>query len=110
MGGMLTRQPVSVGGSGSSYIYGYVDANYQPGMSKEECLRFVANGNTPQDPGIWDLVWGQVVGRPRHPGRCWKGTALSWGEGNSGVQGGYRGKLERVLGPRLLGQRVEVGY
>ncbi|XP_006029625.1 proteasome subunit beta type-6 [Alligator sinensis] len=43
MGGMLTRQPVSVGGSGSSYIYGYVDANYQPGMSKEECLRFVAN-------------------------------------------------------------------
>ncbi|KAG5260591.1 hypothetical protein AALO_G00294210 [Alosa alosa] len=42
VGGMLTRQPVSVGGSGSSYIYGYVDSNYRTGMSKEECLRFAA--------------------------------------------------------------------
>ncbi|KAG7464587.1 hypothetical protein MATL_G00166960 [Megalops atlanticus] len=42
VGGMLTRQPVSVGGSGSTYIYGYVDSNYKPGMSKEECLRFTA--------------------------------------------------------------------
>ncbi|KAI1902818.1 hypothetical protein AGOR_G00020030 [Albula goreensis] len=42
MGGMLVRQPVSVGGSGSSYIYGFMDSNYKPGMSKEECLRFTA--------------------------------------------------------------------
>uniref|UniRef100_A0A8C9U3K3 Proteasome subunit beta n=1 Tax=Scleropages formosus TaxID=113540 RepID=A0A8C9U3K3_SCLFO len=37
MGGMLVRQPVSVGGSGSSYVYGFVDSNYRSGMSKEEC-------------------------------------------------------------------------
>ncbi|XP_038624643.1 proteasome subunit beta type-6 [Tachyglossus aculeatus] len=43
MGGMMVRQPFSIGGSGSSYIYGYVDASYQPGMSKEECLHFTAN-------------------------------------------------------------------
>ncbi|MCJ8748379.1 hypothetical protein PDJAM_G00164110 [Pangasius djambal] len=42
MGGMLVRQPVSVGGSGSSYIYGFVDSNYRSGMTKEECLRFTA--------------------------------------------------------------------
>ncbi|XP_076867671.1 proteasome subunit beta type-6-like [Brachyhypopomus gauderio] len=42
MGGMLVRQPVSVGGSGSSYIYGFVDSNYRTGMTKEECLRFTA--------------------------------------------------------------------
>ncbi|KAG9338999.1 hypothetical protein JZ751_024397 [Albula glossodonta] len=47
MGGMLVRQPVSVGGSGSSYIYGFMDSNYKPGMSKEECLRFTAQGESP---------------------------------------------------------------
>ncbi|XP_035266396.1 proteasome subunit beta type-6 [Anguilla anguilla] len=42
VGGMLVRQPVSVGGSGSTYVYGYVDSNYKTGMNKEECLRFTA--------------------------------------------------------------------
>uniref|UniRef100_A0A8C2CC86 Proteasome subunit beta n=1 Tax=Cyprinus carpio TaxID=7962 RepID=A0A8C2CC86_CYPCA len=46
VGGMMTRQPVSVGGSGSSYIYGFVDSNYKPAMSKEECLKFTAEGQT----------------------------------------------------------------
>ncbi|XP_020320432.1 proteasome subunit beta type-6 [Oncorhynchus kisutch] len=40
MGGMIVRQPMSVGGSGSSYIYGFMDSNYKPGMTKEECLHF----------------------------------------------------------------------
>ncbi|XP_077171614.1 LOW QUALITY PROTEIN: proteasome subunit beta type-6 [Paroedura picta] len=43
MGGMMVRQPFSIGGSGSSYIYGFVDASYKPGMTKEECLTFTAN-------------------------------------------------------------------
>uniref|UniRef100_V9LA76 Proteasome subunit beta n=1 Tax=Callorhinchus milii TaxID=7868 RepID=V9LA76_CALMI len=43
LGGMMVRQPFSVGGSGSIYIYGYVDSSYKPGMSKEECLSFTAN-------------------------------------------------------------------
>ncbi|XP_036436643.1 proteasome subunit beta type-6 [Colossoma macropomum] len=43
MGGMLVRQPVSVGGSGSSYIYGFIDSKYKSGMTKEECLRFTAD-------------------------------------------------------------------
>lgn len=43
IGGMCVRQSVSIGGSGSSYVYGYVDANYKPKMSKEECAKFVTN-------------------------------------------------------------------
>ena len=40
---MLIRQPFSIGGSGSTYIYGHVDATYKSNMSKEECLKFVTN-------------------------------------------------------------------
>uniref|UniRef100_A0A4W5R9Q5 Proteasome 20S subunit beta 6 n=1 Tax=Hucho hucho TaxID=62062 RepID=A0A4W5R9Q5_9TELE len=42
VGGMLVRQPVSVGGSGSTYIYGYMDSNYKPNMTKDQCLRLVS--------------------------------------------------------------------
>lgn len=41
IGGMCLRQPVSIGGSGSSYVYGFVDANYKPNMAKEDCVDFV---------------------------------------------------------------------
>lgn len=43
IGGMCVRQAVSIGGSGSSYVYGYVDANYKPKMTKEECAKFITN-------------------------------------------------------------------
>uniref|UniRef100_A0AAQ4P401 proteasome endopeptidase complex n=1 Tax=Gasterosteus aculeatus aculeatus TaxID=481459 RepID=A0AAQ4P401_GASAC len=43
LGGMLVGQPVTIGGSGSTYIYGYVDAKYKPNMSREECLQFATN-------------------------------------------------------------------
>ena len=41
---MCVRQQVSIGGSGSSYIYGFMDANYKPGMTKEQCMELVTNG------------------------------------------------------------------
>ncbi|XP_004617738.1 proteasome subunit beta type-9 [Sorex araneus] len=44
--GMLTRQPFAIGGSGSTYIYGYVDAAYKPGMTPEECRRFTTDAIT----------------------------------------------------------------
>lgn len=49
LGGMMVRQPISIGGSGSGYIYGYVDANYREKMSKEECAQFVTNGRLSLD-------------------------------------------------------------
>ena len=44
LGGMCVRQPFAIGGSGSTYIYGYCDAHYKAGMTKEECTDFVKNG------------------------------------------------------------------
>ncbi|ESN96099.1 hypothetical protein HELRODRAFT_155984 [Helobdella robusta] len=46
LGGMCIRQPVTIGGSGSTYIYGYVDATYKEKMSVKECQEFVANAIT----------------------------------------------------------------
>lgn len=43
LGGMCIRQPIAIGGSGSSYVYGYVDANYKPNMTKDECVTLVQN-------------------------------------------------------------------
>ena len=41
--GALIRQPIAISGSGSSYVYGYVDANFREGMSAEECREFCKN-------------------------------------------------------------------
>jgi len=41
LGGTLMRQKFAVGGSGSGYIYGLVDATYREDMTKEECKAFV---------------------------------------------------------------------
>jgi len=46
IGGMLSRQEVTIGGSGSSYIYGYVDSTFKSGMSEDECVNFVINALT----------------------------------------------------------------
>lgn len=43
LNGLLTRQPFAVGGSGSFYIYGFVDAEYRPGMTRQESQEFVIN-------------------------------------------------------------------
>ena len=44
IGGMIVRQPVAIGGSGSSYIYGFVDSQFKENMTKEECADFVTRG------------------------------------------------------------------
>ncbi|KAJ3102129.1 Proteasome subunit beta type-1 [Phlyctochytrium planicorne] len=40
LGGSLHKQPFAIGGSGSTYIYGYCDSAYREGFSKEECIEF----------------------------------------------------------------------
>jgi len=40
LGGMLVRQPFSIGGSGSTYIYGHVDQAFKKNMSREDCVKF----------------------------------------------------------------------
>ncbi|KAH8396975.1 hypothetical protein KR215_007088 [Drosophila sulfurigaster] len=41
LGGMLTHEACTIGGSGSSFIYGFVREHYREGMPKEECVDFV---------------------------------------------------------------------
>lgn len=43
IGGMLVRQAFTIGGSGSSYVYGYTDANFKEGMTQEEAVNFSKN-------------------------------------------------------------------
>ncbi|KAI3636680.1 hypothetical protein MIR68_002286 [Amoeboaphelidium protococcarum] len=42
LGGSVHKQPFAIGGSGSTYIYGFCDAEYKVGMSRDECLSFVS--------------------------------------------------------------------
>lgn len=43
LGGMIVRQPVAIGGSGSTYVWGHIDAAYRPNMTKQETIDFVKN-------------------------------------------------------------------
>lgn len=41
VGGGLLPRPFAIGGSGSTYIYGFCDAYYRPGMNQQQCEEFV---------------------------------------------------------------------
>jgi len=41
LGGMVVRRPLGAGGSGSTYIFGFLDENYRVGMTRPECEDFV---------------------------------------------------------------------
>ncbi|CAE6485582.1 unnamed protein product [Rhizoctonia solani] len=43
VGGGLFRQPWAIGGSGSTYVYGYCDATYRDGWGRDETINFVKN-------------------------------------------------------------------
>ncbi|KAI0660849.1 nucleophile aminohydrolase [Cubamyces menziesii] len=43
LGGGLFRQPWAIGGSGSTYVYGYCDATYKEGWGRDETVEFVKN-------------------------------------------------------------------
>lgn len=51
LGGMCVRQSCTIGGSGSSYVYGYVREFYRENMERDECIEFVKKSK-PQS-----LVW-----------------------------------------------------
>ncbi len=46
LGGGMFRQPWAIGGSGSTYVYGYCDATYKDGMSEGETIEFVRNSES----------------------------------------------------------------
>uniref|UniRef100_A0A2K5EB10 Proteasome subunit beta n=1 Tax=Aotus nancymaae TaxID=37293 RepID=A0A2K5EB10_AOTNA len=99
MGGMMVRQSFAIGGSGSSYIYGYVDATYREGMTKEECLQFTANGKSlsfwayelqPQQPkaGQHSSFLAVIPASDSEPSLLLLSTALALAMERDGSSGG----------------------
>ncbi|CAO1617288.1 unnamed protein product [Parajaminaea phylloscopi] len=43
LGGGVFQQPWAIGGSGSTYIYGYCDSTWRPGWGRDQTLEFVKN-------------------------------------------------------------------
>jgi 20S proteasome subunit beta 1 len=65
LGGTILKQPYAIGGSGSSYIYGFCDSNFKPGMTAEQCRAFVATGTLYFGQGflIFDLALAHAMAR-----------------------------------------------
>lgn len=59
LGGSLHKQAYSIGGSGSTYIYGYCDANWKEGMSEDEAVAFVKEAL--KEAIRWDGSSGGVI-------------------------------------------------
>lgn len=45
LGGMCIRRNYAIGGSGSSYVHGFIREFYREGMSRNETVEFVKKGN-----------------------------------------------------------------
>ena len=59
LGGSLHRQSYAIGGSGSTYIYGFCDANWKEDMTEEEGIGFVKRAL--QEAIKWDGSSGGVI-------------------------------------------------
>lgn len=59
LGGSLHKAPYAIGGSGSTYIYGYCDANWKEGMNEDEGINFVKGALTQAIK--WDGSSGGVI-------------------------------------------------
>ncbi|CAG8950506.1 hypothetical protein HYFRA_00007003 [Hymenoscyphus fraxineus] len=59
LGGSLHKQSYAIGGSGSTYIYGYCDANWKEGMEEKEAVDFVKGAL--QEAIKWDGSSGGVI-------------------------------------------------
>ncbi|KAJ5456883.1 Peptidase T1Aproteasome beta-subunit [Penicillium desertorum] len=59
LGGSLHKQPFAIGGSGSTYIYGYTDAHWREQMTEEEGIDFVRSAL--QEAIKWDGSSGGVI-------------------------------------------------
>ncbi|KAK3989760.1 nucleophile aminohydrolase [Cladorrhinum sp. PSN332] len=59
LGGSLHKQSYAIGGSGSTYIYGYCDANWKEGMEEEAAVNFVKGALA--EAIKWDGSSGGVI-------------------------------------------------
>jgi len=66
LGGLLKRQPFSIGGSGSTYVYGLVDKTFKEGMTKAECMEFTKNSEFLSSP-LLSLTASPLSQHAPHP-------------------------------------------
>jgi len=59
LGGSLHKQTYAIGGSGSTYIYGYCDANFKENMTEQEGIEFVKGSL--REAIKWDGSSGGVI-------------------------------------------------
>ncbi|KAK4229188.1 nucleophile aminohydrolase [Podospora fimiseda] len=59
LGGSLHKQSYAIGGSGSTYIYGYCDANWKEGMEEADAVNFVKGALA--EAIKWDGSSGGVI-------------------------------------------------
>ncbi|KAI9891776.1 MAG: Proteasome subunit beta type-1 [Vezdaea aestivalis] len=59
LGGSLHKQSYAIGGSGSTYIYGYCDANWKESMTEQEGIDFVKGSL--REAIKWDGSSGGVI-------------------------------------------------
>lgn len=59
LGGSLHKQSYAIGGSGSTYIYGYCDANWKEDMAEEDGVNFVKGAL--REAIKWDGSSGGVI-------------------------------------------------
>ena len=44
IGGSLHKLPLAIGGSGSTFLYGYCDTHFKLNMTREEAMEFTKDG------------------------------------------------------------------
>jgi 20S proteasome subunit beta 1 len=59
LGGSLHKTPYAIGGSGSTYIYGYCDSYWKEGMTEEEGIKFMKGALA--EAMKWDGSSGGVI-------------------------------------------------
>jgi 20S proteasome subunit beta 1 len=59
LGGSLHKQPYAIGGSGSTYIYGFCDAHWKEGMEEADAVEFVKSAL--REAIKWDGSSGGVI-------------------------------------------------
>lgn len=59
LGGSLHKQSYAIGGSGSTYIYGYCDANWKENMEETDAVNFVKGAL--EEAIKWDGSSGGVI-------------------------------------------------
>jgi 20S proteasome subunit beta 1 len=59
LGGSLHKQSYAIGGSGSTYIYGYCDSYWREGMTEEQGVEFVKGAL--KEAIKWDGSSGGVI-------------------------------------------------